>query len=183
MEASVVGCAGNKQQHREVKNFLKEFAFTTLPITENIAHRAAIYVEEYTLSNSIRAGDAIVAATAAQNNLPLCSGNKKHFSAIKEVQLKHFKRIAHSIIVFTACTIFTGMAVNIGEIIQSIRKKAGLTQKELADLAGVGKTTVFDIEHGKNSIRFSNVLTICRVLNISLRTKDPFGNETEVKDA
>lgn len=84
-------CAQNKQQHREVKNFLKEFSFTTLPITENIAHRAAIYVEEYTLSHSIRAGDAIVAATAAQNNLVLCSGNKKHYSAIKEVQLKHFK--------------------------------------------------------------------------------------------
>ena len=84
-------CAENKQPHRQVKNFLKEFAFTTLPITENIAHRASIYVEEYTLSNSIRAGYAIIAATAAQNNLLLCSGNKNYFSAIKEVQLTHFK--------------------------------------------------------------------------------------------
>jgi len=72
------------------------------------------------------------------------------------------------------------MSVNIGEIIKSVRKKAGLSQKELADLAGVGKTTVFDIEHGKHSVGFSNVLTLCKVLNISLRTKDPFGNEEEV---
>jgi y4mF family transcriptional regulator len=75
------------------------------------------------------------------------------------------------------------MAVNIGEIIQAVRKKSGLTQKGLADLAGVGKTTVFDIENGKTSVRFSNVLRICRVLNISLWTKDPFGEETEVKYA
>lgn len=75
------------------------------------------------------------------------------------------------------------MAVNIGEIIKSVRKKAGLSQKELADLAGVGKTTVFDIEHGKHSVGFSHVLTLCKVLNISLRTKDPFGNEEEVINA
>jgi HTH-type transcriptional regulator / antitoxin HipB len=75
------------------------------------------------------------------------------------------------------------MAVNIGEIIHTMRKKSGLTQKGLADLAGVGKTTVFDIESGKNSVRFSNILSICRVLNISVWTKDPFGNETEVKYA
>ncbi len=73
------------------------------------------------------------------------------------------------------------MAVNIGETIQTVRKQSGLTQKGLADLAGVGKTTVFDVENGKNSIRFSNILKICRVLNIRLKTKDPFGNETEVK--
>jgi HTH-type transcriptional regulator / antitoxin HipB len=75
------------------------------------------------------------------------------------------------------------MAVNIGEIIHTVRKKSGLTQKGLADLAGVGKTTVFDVENGKNSVRFSNVLKICKVLNISLWTKDPFGEETEVKYA
>ena len=84
-------CAENKLQHKKVKNFLKALSFTTLPITENIAHRAAIYVEEYTLSHSLRAGDAIVAATAVENDLVLCSGNKKHFSAVKELQFKQMK--------------------------------------------------------------------------------------------
>jgi hypothetical protein len=85
-------CADNKQQHREVKNFLKDFFFTTLPITENIAHRASIYVEEYTLTNSIRAGDALIAATAVENNLVLCSANDKHFNIIKELQFRQYKR-------------------------------------------------------------------------------------------
>jgi transcriptional regulator with XRE-family HTH domain len=37
----------------------------------------------------------------------------------------------------------------IGNIIRFHRKKSGLTQKALADIAGVGKTVVFDIENGK----------------------------------
>lgn len=36
-------------------------------------------------------------------------------------------------------------------IIRGHRKKAGLTQKELADLAGLGKTVIFDIEKGKDN--------------------------------
>jgi len=62
-----------------------------LPLTENIGHRAAVYVEEYTLSHGLRAGDAIIAATAAENNLPLYTSNAKHFKPIKELKLKVFK--------------------------------------------------------------------------------------------
>ena len=75
------------------------------------------------------------------------------------------------------------MAVNIGAVIQKTRKKAGLSQKELADLAGVGKTTVFDIENGKDSVRFANIQKLCATLNISLWLRDPFGNESEVENA
>jgi predicted nucleic acid-binding protein len=48
-------------------------------------------VEEYTLSSSIRSADAIIAATAVENNMVLSSGNVKHFRVIKELQLKAFK--------------------------------------------------------------------------------------------
>ncbi len=85
-------CAENKQQHRYIKSFLHDFTFITLPITENIAHRASVYVEEYTLSSSLRAGDALIASTAVENNLILCSSNKKHFKIIKELQFKQYKR-------------------------------------------------------------------------------------------
>jgi predicted nucleic acid-binding protein len=84
-------CAKNKTQHKYVKDFLSSFGFTVLPLTENIGHRASIYIEEYTLSSGIRSGDAIIAATAVENNLILSSGNLKHFKAIKELQLKIFK--------------------------------------------------------------------------------------------
>jgi hypothetical protein len=57
-------------------------------MTENIGHRASIYVEEYTLSSSIRSSDAIIAATAIENNMTLSSSNAKHFKVIKKLKLK-----------------------------------------------------------------------------------------------
>lgn len=84
-------CAKNKTQHKHVKDFLASFFFNVLPLTENIGHRASIYVEEYTLSNSVRSGNAIIAATAVENNMTLSSSNKKHFSTIKELKLKVFR--------------------------------------------------------------------------------------------
>jgi predicted nucleic acid-binding protein len=84
-------CAENKTQHKYVKDFLSSFGFTVLPLTENIGHRASIYVEEYTLSSGLRSGDAIIAATAVENSVILASSNLKHFKAVKELQLKIFK--------------------------------------------------------------------------------------------
>ncbi|MDI6687562.1 MAG: type II toxin-antitoxin system VapC family toxin [Desulfobacterales bacterium] len=84
-------CAKNKNQHKHIKDFLTAFDFIVLPLTENIGHRASIYVEEYTLASGLRSGDAIIAATAVENNLPLASSNVRHFKMIKDLQLKIFK--------------------------------------------------------------------------------------------
>ena len=84
-------CAKNKTQHRYTKDFLISFNFMVLPITENIGYRALIYIEEYSLSSNLRAGDAIIAATAIENNLSLVSGNAKHFKPIKDLSFKAFK--------------------------------------------------------------------------------------------
>ena len=83
--------ATNKKQHEYISDFLKQFGFQTLPLTESIGHRAAVYVEEYSLAYGIRAIDAIISATATENHLPLCSGNAKHFKAIQELKLKIFQ--------------------------------------------------------------------------------------------
>ena len=84
-------CAQNRQQHEYSKRFLTDFGFTTLPLSANIGHRASVYIEEYSLSHGLRAGDAIVAATATEENLVLCSGNAKHFRPIKDLRLKVFQ--------------------------------------------------------------------------------------------
>ncbi len=84
-------CAKNKNQHKQTKDFLTSFGFVVLPLTENIGHRASIYIEEYTLSSSLRSGDAIIAATAVENNMPLASSNAKHFKVIKELNLEVFR--------------------------------------------------------------------------------------------
>jgi hypothetical protein len=83
--------AKNKTHHKYVKDFISEFEFSILPFTENIGHRALIYVEEYALSSNMRAGDAIIAATAVENNMTLVSSNVKHFKVVNELHLKAFR--------------------------------------------------------------------------------------------
>ena len=82
--------AKNSQQHHYLKNFLSTFGFLILPLTEAIGHRALVYIEEYTLAHGLRAGDAIIAATAVESDLTLVSSNAKHFKPIHELKLKVF---------------------------------------------------------------------------------------------
>jgi len=83
--------AQNKTQHKYVKDFITSYDFIVLPITENIGHRASIYIEEYSIPSGLRAGDAIIAATAVENNMTLISSNIKHFKAIKDLKFKGFR--------------------------------------------------------------------------------------------
>lgn len=57
---------------------------------------------------------------------------------------------------------------NLSNLIKSSRKEAGLSQLELAELAGVGKTLVFNIENGQTNVHFENLLKVLRVLNIKI---------------
>ena len=49
---------------------------------------------------------------------------------------------------------------HIGDIIRRCRKEAKLTQADLAMLAGVGKTVVYDIETGKATVKLNTLLKI-----------------------
>lgn len=62
---------------------------------------------------------------------------------------------------------------NLGKLITEHRKAAGLTQLQLADLAGIGKTTVFDIEKNKQSIRLDSLIAVLNVLNIDVQFISP----------
>jgi HTH-type transcriptional regulator / antitoxin HipB len=62
---------------------------------------------------------------------------------------------------------------DLGTLVKDHRKKAGLTQLELANLAGVGKTTVFDIEKNKETVRWNSLMAVLQVLNIKLEFKSP----------
>jgi HTH-type transcriptional regulator / antitoxin HipB len=62
---------------------------------------------------------------------------------------------------------------SLGEQIKKHRRISGLSQAGLAKLAGVGKTAVFDLEHGKQSIRYDTLTKILSVLNITVRFDSP----------
>jgi hypothetical protein len=50
-----------------------------------------IYVEEYALSAGLRAGDAVIAATAVENGLKLATANSRHFKPLKDLDWMQFK--------------------------------------------------------------------------------------------
>lgn len=61
----------------------------------------------------------------------------------------------------------------IGKMIRFHRKKSGLSLEQLGKLAEVGKTTVFDIEHGKLSVGVNLLLKLLDVLNIKITFYSP----------
>ena len=83
--------ARGKEESSAIKRFLEDLGFEVLPLTENIGHRASIYIEEYALSSGMCVADALIAATAAENGLRLCTGDKKHYAKVKDLDIKQFR--------------------------------------------------------------------------------------------
>lgn len=75
------------------------------------------------------------------------------------------------------------MTVNeIGNTVLLLRKRSGLTQKQLADLSGVGKTVVFDIEKGKETVQLNSLLKVFSALNIEIKLLNPILHLLEKSD-
>jgi HTH-type transcriptional regulator / antitoxin HipB len=65
------------------------------------------------------------------------------------------------------------MEYNLAEVIKKHRKAARLSQIRLADMAGLGKTVIYDVEKGKESIQWDTLQKIFKVLNIKVRFTSP----------
>jgi transcriptional regulator with XRE-family HTH domain len=66
----------------------------------------------------------------------------------------------------------------VAQLVQSHRKKAGLAQAQLAKLAGVGKTVIWEIEHGRESVQWDILQKVFRVLNITVEWRSPLLDRT-----
>lgn len=66
------------------------------------------------------------------------------------------------------------MSGSIALMVRFFRKKAGLSQLNLAKLSGVGKTVIFDIENGKETVQLDTLLKVFEALNIKLSFETPF---------
>lgn len=64
----------------------------------------------------------------------------------------------------------------LAQTVQHHRKLTGLNQHDLAKLAGVGKTVIFDIEHEKETVKLNTVLKVLKVLNIQIELQSPLGD-------
>lgn len=67
----------------------------------------------------------------------------------------------------------------IGNKLLIFRKRAGMTQAEVAEAAGVSDRTYADIERGTVNMRTDTILRICKVLHI---TPDQILTEEEPSD-
>lgn len=62
---------------------------------------------------------------------------------------------------------------DLASVVRYHRKKSGLNRFELANLAGVGKTVIYDIENAKPTVRLSTIIKILNVLNIKIKLISP----------
>jgi len=83
--------ARNKKELQTTKAALGQLGFEILPVTENIGHRASIYLEEYALKSNIGVPDALIGATAVENGRTLCTANAKDYRSIAELKLRVFR--------------------------------------------------------------------------------------------
>ncbi len=67
----------------------------------------------------------------------------------------------------------------IARMVRFHRKKAKLTQLELAKLADIGKTAVFDIEKGKKTVRLDTLFAVVDVLSLQIRFHGPLMHRFE----
>lgn len=83
--------ARDKREVKAIKSFLADIRFQMHPLTENVGHRASIYMEEYGRTVTMTMPDALIAATAVEAHEPLLTANDKHYRIVKELELKRFR--------------------------------------------------------------------------------------------
>lgn len=81
----------SKQEFRALQKTLAEIEAVRIPISDDISAKAVSLVEEFSHSHSMQLADALIAATAIICDVPLSSGNKKHFEQIPSLKLFVFK--------------------------------------------------------------------------------------------
>ncbi|MCX5673963.1 MAG: type II toxin-antitoxin system VapC family toxin [Planctomycetota bacterium] len=83
--------ARDRREARSIQSFLADVGIGVLPLTENIGHRASMYMEEYGLKMGLCVADVLVAATAVESRLALCTANRKHYRLIGDLDVRPFR--------------------------------------------------------------------------------------------
>ncbi|HTV17105.1 MAG TPA: helix-turn-helix transcriptional regulator [Polyangiaceae bacterium] len=57
-------------------------------------------------------------------------------------------------------------AASVGQAIRAYREEAGLTQQELADMAGLHRSYLSDLEQGKGTEQLRRILRLLKLLGV-----------------
>ena len=59
--------------------------------------------------------------------------------------------------------------ISVGKRVKELRNKLGISQEELADLAGLDRTYITSVECGKRNISIVNIEKLATALNVSIK--------------
>lgn len=65
-------------------------------------------------------------------------------------------------------TAMLGSTSELGDIVRSVRKVQGLTQLDVAGLAGLSNRFVIDLERGKPTLQLQKVLDVLHLLGLEV---------------
>lgn len=65
---------------------------------------------------------------------------------------------------------------DIGRLVQAERKRQGLTQLQLAGMAGTGIRLISDLENGKETVQIQKLLKVVQTLGLGMFIFSPWEN-------
>jgi len=83
----------NKEELSKLKDDFSKWGIEILQINESISLKAIALVEKYKLSHNLELADSLIAATVLENNETLLTGNIKHYSYIKNLNVNKFENL------------------------------------------------------------------------------------------
>ena len=83
----------NKRELRSLRGAMRQWQAEVLYLDQEISTRAASYVEEHFLSQSLQLADALIGATAVTHRLPLLTGDTRHYQVISGLQVQRFQPV------------------------------------------------------------------------------------------
>lgn len=82
--------ARNQREQRTCRQTLIDLGASVLPVNPAMTEEAIRLIETHALKGGLTLADALIAATALHYELPLLTGNRKHFAPIQNLQVLVF---------------------------------------------------------------------------------------------
>jgi len=59
-------------------------------------------------------------------------------------------------------------ATQLGQTVRETREARGLSRREVTEQAGIGKTALYDLEHGNPGVRWNTLVAVLDLLDLHL---------------
>lgn len=81
----------DKDEFRKFQKQFKKWKTEVIHIDQEISSRAVFYVQEYSLNQSMKLADALIAATSVQNSEVLATANDRYYRFVPNIEIKKFR--------------------------------------------------------------------------------------------